>query len=134
MINMNSETKQTGPYWTLFIAYILSLLGIFTAMSTTIIAIIMAIAVLFLQVDSGLKSYVYKLIIKNTALFVFGILPIIIFFLNAGNMMHMPAEDLTGWHVLRGILVSGSLAIATIITIIMMIMDTIRLWDMRPEK
>ena len=130
---MSTEKTTSGPYWTLFIAHILSLLGIFTAMSTTIIAIIMAVAVLFLQEGTTLKSYVYKLIIKNIALFMFGILPILLFFVNAGNMMHMPAEDIGGWHILRGIVISGTLAIATITTVIMMIMDTIRLWDMRPK-
>ena len=131
---MSTEKTTSGPYWTLFIANILSLLGIFTAMSTTIIAIIMAVAVLFLQEGSTLKSYVYKLIIKNIVLFMFGILPILLFFVNAGNMMHMPAEDISGWHILRGIVISGTLAIATITTVIMMIMDTIRLWDMRPDS
>lgn len=130
---MSVEKSKSGPYWTLFIAYILSLLGIFTAMSTTIVAIIMALAVLFIQESVELKSFVYKLIIKNSVLFLFGILPVLIFFVNAGDMMHMPAEDLSGWHIIRGVVISGTLAIATLTTIIMMIVDTIRLWELRPS-
>lgn len=130
----NPTPMKSGPYWTIFAAYLLSILGVVTAMSTTVIALILAVAVIFLERKTILESYAWKLIIKNAILLALSIIPFVLFFFNAGNMMHMPVEQVTMWHLLRGALFSLIIGLSVLATIILMIMDTIRLWDLRPKE
>ena len=128
-----SEFNRSGVYYALIVSYLLSILGILTAFSTTLLGLAIAVAVLFISKRDVDKIFAWRNIYKNILISMFGLLPIIYFFgymlRNMGDVLHAPVSDLGWGPILLSLSVALMSSIVVLVLIIGLLIDLIKYWD-----
>lgn len=107
LIEENTTTKTEMPqgfYYSLVIAYLLTIIGFTTSFSTNAIAFIIAVALLFFA-DSTSAANAKKILYKNIAILFLGFLSIFTFAAGLTNLFTMPIDDISATSMVSGVVI-----------------------------